>query len=192
LVGNESYVFVAQRLASADSREPVDGWTKLGELKPLSPAEAKAYGGSVPLAVASEGAPAPDASPTPPAKAPVAAATPVAAAAPPSTAVAAQPDDLLRFDQPVPFGPFPVNGRSLKSLLGLTNEPSFPMFPPIEGLEDSLWKKACPTCHKWNEARLCEQGKSYLKTPRYALRQPHPFGGADKIALMRWAKGGCQ
>jgi hypothetical protein len=32
----------------------------------------------------------------------------------------------------------------------------------------------------------------YAKNPKAALRHSHPYGGADKIAMMKWAKGGCQ
>ena len=97
-------------------------------------------------------------------------------------------EDVLRFEQPIPFGPFPVNGKSIKQMI----EEHSPLFPPIEGLPDELWKKNCTACHQWNQARLCAQGKTYAKTPRYALRHQHPFGGVYKIALMRWAKSGCQ
>jgi hypothetical protein len=30
-----------------------------------------------------------------------------------------------------------------------------------------------------------------VQAPRNVLRVQHPFGGALKIALMRWAKSGC-
>ncbi len=115
---------------------------------------------------------------------PAKAATLTAATAPPSTV---RPEDTLSFSQPVPFGPYPVNGRSLKELAEST-----PLFPPIEGIEKSLWKKKCTTCHKWNQQRLCEQGGTYAKTARYALRHQHPFGGSYKTALMRWSKSGCK
>jgi hypothetical protein len=67
-----------------------------------------------------------------------------------------------------------------------------PMFSPIDGLDESLWKKPCSSCHRWDRAQLCAQGASYAKNPRSALRHPHPFGGAYKVALMNWAKSGCQ
>jgi hypothetical protein len=109
----------------------------------------------------------------------------LAEASPRSAAV--QPEEILRFDQPVPFGPFPVNGRSIKELAA-----SVPLFPPIADLEEALWKQKCTSCHHWDKALLCEQGKTYVKAPRMILRHPDPYGGAYKIALMRWAKSGCE
>ena len=94
---------------------------------------------------------------------------------------------MLRFSTPIPFGPFPVNGNTIERLAE-----SVPQFPPFDGLEESMWKKNCSTCHKWDRQALCEQGASYAKNPRNALRHPHPFGGAYKSALMQWAKTGCQ
>ena len=88
---------------------------------------------------------------------------------------------------PLDFGPFPVNGRSLEELIN-----DVPMFSPMEGLDESAWKKPCNNCHKWDRQTLCEQGATYAKNPKAALRHSHPYGGADKIAMMRWAKGGCQ
>ncbi len=112
----------------------------------------------------------------------------VGAAPPPAAPAAAAPaDDVLRFSQPVPFGPFPVNGTSIEKLAE-----GIPQFPPFDGLDESQWKKNCAACHKWDRQALCEQGASYAKNPRNALRHPHPYGGAYKSALMQWAKGGCQ
>ena len=51
--------------------------------------------------------------------------------------------------------------------------------------------KNCAACHKWDRQTLCEQGASYAKNPRYALRISHPYGGFSS-ALMQWAKSGCQ
>ena len=93
----------------------------------------------------------------------------------------------LRFDQPIRSGPYPVNGLSIKQLIE-----SVPLFPPIEGLDEALWKKPCSSCHKWDKERLCQQGKTYVNAARYVLRQPHPYGGPFKVALMRWAKSGCE
>ena len=81
----------------------------------------------------------------------------------------------------------PVNGSSIKQLIE-----GIPLFPPIEGLDEALWKKPCSSCHKWNQERLCEQGKTYAKAAKYVLRHPHPYGGALKLALMRWAQSGCE
>jgi hypothetical protein len=97
------------------------------------------------------------------------------------------PKAFLRFNEPVPFGPFPVNGNTIKQLAD-----SIPFFPPIEGQNEALWKKNCSTCHKWDRQTLCQQGASYAANPQNMLRQQHPFGGAFKVALMRWSKSGCQ
>lgn len=98
----------------------------------------------------------------------------------------ASDSDELRYNQPVPFGPYPVNGLSLEQLIE-----TVPLFAPIEGLPEDLWKKSCATCHKWNKDRLCEQGKTYAKAAKNVLRHQHPMGGAFKIALMKWSKSGC-
>ena len=95
--------------------------------------------------------------------------------------------DGLRFDQPVPFGAKPVLGQTLEQLAN-----GEPLFAPIEGLPENLWKKACTTCHKWNKARLCDQGASYVKSGKSAFRHQHPYGGPYKLALMRWASSGCK
>jgi hypothetical protein len=100
---------------------------------------------------------------------------------------AVESEDILRFDQPVPFGPVPVKGRSLQEL-----SDSVPMFPSVDEAENALWERKCPTCHKWDRQMLCKQGKTYLDNPRNALRTKHPFGGAFKVALMRWTKNGCR
>jgi hypothetical protein len=109
------------------------------------------------------------------------------APAPAAPAASAPADDVLRFATAIPFGPFPVNGNSIEHLAE-----SIPQFAPFDGLEESMWKKKCSSCHKWDRQALCEQGASYAKNPRNALRHPHPFGGAYKSALMQWAKSGCQ
>jgi hypothetical protein len=104
------------------------------------------------------------------------------AAAPPAPA-----EQIVRFSEPLTTGPFPVNGQSLEQLVQGT-----PLFPPIEGLPESVWKKTCTSCHKWDRRTLCEQGASYVKNPAAALRGSHPYGGAEKLAMMQWAKTGCQ
>jgi hypothetical protein len=104
------------------------------------------------------------------------------AAAPPAPA-----EEIVLFNKPLTSGPFPVNGSSLEQLAE-----GIPLFPPIEGLDESVWKKHCNACHKWDQRTLCEQGASYVKNPAGALRKSHPYGGAEKLALMQWAKTGCQ
>jgi hypothetical protein len=97
-------------------------------------------------------------------------------------------EEIVRFDQPLRSGPYPVNGRSLAQLLQGT-----PLFPPIDGLPDNVWKtRHCNECHQWDHRTLCEQGATYIKNPASALRKPHPYGGAEKVAVMQWVKNGCQ
>lgn len=153
-VADRDWGFVLHKVTSPGQTAPIEGWTNLRQLAPLTPAE---------VAVIT-GAPAP-AAPVP---------------APPA-------DNVLRFSAPIPFGPYPVTGNSIEKLAE-----SIPQFAPFDGLEEALWKKNCSTCHKWDRQALCEQGATYAKNPRNALRHPHPFGGAYKSALMQWAKGGCQ
>lgn len=99
---------------------------------------------------------------------------------------AVNPDGGLRFDQPVPYGAYPVRGQTLKELAD-----SIPANSPLKGLDEKFWQKPCSSCHQWNRERLCEQGKSYASAPQHMMRHPHPFGGAYKMALMRWSKSGC-
>jgi uncharacterized caspase-like protein len=101
-----------------------------------------------------------------------------------------QPGDTgIKFDAPISTGPYPVNGKSLAQLILGT-----PMFAPIEGLDDTVWKgKECSSCHQWNQERLCEQGAFYAKNePKQILRKQHPYGGPFKLALRNWAQDGCK
>jgi hypothetical protein len=169
--------FVAYKLGASDAHTPVEGWSAMKYLQQTSAGNAGSAAAPAPMA------PAP-AAPPPVARAPVTPPPTAAAPAPATTAI--RPEDVLRFDQAIPFGPFPVNGHSLAEMIDTT-----PLFSPIEGLDEPLWKKKCTTCHKWNKERLCEQGGTYVLSPKDVLRVQHPFGGALKIALMRWAKSGC-
>lgn len=174
-VGERNWVFVDHKVLKPDQRKPVAGWANLASLQPLSAPEITTLRGAPappPAASASPSAPSP-----PP---------PAAAAAPPASA-AASPEEVIRFNEPLTSGPFPINGRSLEQLVQGT-----PLFPPFEGLEEALWKKPCSTCHKWDRMSLCEQGATYVKNPKSALRGSHPYGGPEKIAIMQWAKTGCQ
>ena len=102
-------------------------------------------------------------------------------------AAAAGQQVTLNFTDPVPFGPFPVRGRSLEKLAN-----SLPLFAPIDGLPEERWKRQCTTCHQWNKDRLCDQGKSYVADPASIIRIQHPYGGPYKKALATWANSGCQ
>jgi hypothetical protein len=152
--GDREWAYVAHKVIKPGQTAPVEGWTNLRQLAPLSAAEVAAITGTQ---------------------------------APAAPAASAPADNVLRFSTPIPFGPFPVNGNSIEHLAE-----SIPQFPPFDGLEESMWKKNCSACHKWDRQALCEQGATYAKNPRNALRLPHPYCGAYKSALMQWAKTGCQ
>jgi Caspase domain len=96
-------------------------------------------------------------------------------------------EPAIHFRDALSSVPFPMNGHSLAELIQGT-----PLFPPIEGLEESVWKKQCASCHQWSQTNLCDQAKTYLKNPKAALRVSHPYGGPEKVAMMQWAKTGCQ
>jgi hypothetical protein len=177
--------FIAYKLEGS-ARTPVEGWSSLQYLRQMPGGTPSTGAASTTVAPAAPAAP--PATARGPAPAPATPGAPQVAAAPPAgAATAIRPEDVLRFDQPIPFGAYPVNGHSIAEMID-----SIPLFPPIEDLPDELWKKKCTNCHQWNQARLCEQAGTYVKAPRYVLRVPHPFGGTLKLALMRWAKSGCQ
>lgn len=83
------------------------------------------------------------------------------------------------------------------AILGLTIEEAAngePLFPPIEGLPDEVWKdQPCAACHQWTRDALCTQANTYLTDAgQTSLQKPHPYGGTFKQNLKRWATGGCQ
>jgi hypothetical protein len=156
-VGERNWGFIDHKLSKPDQRSPVAGWANLGLLQRLSETE-------------------------------VALARGLTAPAPPAAAApAASAEEVVRFNEPLTSGPYPVNGRSLEQLVD-----GIPLFPPIEGLDEAVWKKHCNACHQWDRRTLCEQGATYVKNPKSALRGSHPYGGPEKIAMMQWAKTGCQ
>jgi hypothetical protein len=168
-VGDAQWAFVKSKSAKSGGSSAVGGWARLEFLETAAAPKAG-------VGTASSQTPG-GAQPFSPPK-----ATP-----PPSSDNAKADNEIFRFDEPVPFGAFPVRGRTLQELAERT-----PLFSPIDELPDEMWQRPCSTCHKWNKERLCEQGKSYLKAARYVLRHQHPYGGPYKLALMRWAKTGCQ
>jgi uncharacterized caspase-like protein len=93
----------------------------------------------------------------------------------------------ITFDMPILFGDKALDGRSISQLIQ-----GKPLFPPIEGLDKSLWFNHCTNCHQWNQDRLCEQAKSYTKPTEYVLRIQHPLGTRFKVALGKWADNGCK
>ena len=172
IIAGTDWAFIAYKLGKGNAHTPVEGWAALQYLQQASGAAAPPPAGAT--------AAAPPAA-TPPA------APPGAPVTPSGTAAKSRPEDVLRFNQPIPFGAFPVNGHSIEEMIDQT-----PFFSPVEGLDEPLWQKKCTSCHKWNQDRLCEQAKTYVKHPRFVLRVQHPFGGTLKLALMRWAISGCQ
>ncbi|WP_069298823.1 hypothetical protein [Neptunicoccus sediminis] len=92
------------------------------------------------------------------------------------------------FTTPLAAGGPDVEGRTLEQLIE-----GSPLFPPIEGLPEQLWKgKTCSTCHQWTRTELCDQGKRYLpETGQAALDKQHPYGGAVKRHMKAWAENDC-
>ncbi|MDO9524584.1 MAG: caspase family protein [Gemmobacter sp.] len=110
---------------------------------------------------------------------------PVVSAPAPSTAEQA----TLTFTTALTVGGENVAGKSIEQLAK-----SSPLFAPIDGLPEELWKgQTCSNCHAWTQSALCDQGKTYLaQSGERALSKQHPFGGPFKRALRVWAGGGCQ
>jgi hypothetical protein len=161
------WVFITYKLTKpAGQRKPVNGWANPKLMQPAAPAELATAQGT----------------PTPPPAAPA----PAPSAAAPSTAPADQ--KIVKFSDPIPFGPVAVAGKTLEQLAAGTS----PLFPPLEGIPEALWKKPCATCHNWSKETLCEQGARYVKEPALAFRNQHPYGGPMKVTLLEWAKQGCQ
>lgn len=93
------------------------------------------------------------------------------------------------FDQPMQEGVAEIVGKTLLQAAG-----GNPLFAPIEGLPESMWKdQECGSCHQWDRSSLCDQAMTYLKqSASRALQKPHPYGGSFKRNLRTWAKGDCQ
>jgi hypothetical protein len=82
-----------------------------------------------------------------------------------------------------------VDGKSIAALIQ-----GSPLFAPIEGIPDSLWKdQTCSNCHAWTKEAICNQGQTY-STPNgsKAIEKQHPLGGAFKAALKTFALEGCK
>jgi hypothetical protein len=219
-VGDRVWAYIAFQLRGQSQHKTIEGWGIMRSLQPATPAELAAVRAAPapPVTAAAPPAaivpPAPSARTAPPVQAappvqvapaapaapsaPIAQAPPPAQAAPPVQAappaqaapaapVAAPTSEVVRFSVPIQFGPAPVNGHSLEQLIA-----GIPTFPPIEGLDPPVWQKTCNNCHKWTQETLCNQASAYVKNPKSALRVPHPYGGPEKIAMMKWAETGCQ
>ncbi|TPN85034.1 peptidase c14 caspase catalytic subunit p20 [Mesorhizobium sp. CU2] len=97
-------------------------------------------------------------------------------------------DGPILFDRPVKFGDPAIDGKSIAQLIK-----SEPLFSPVDGLDKSVWQgKHCDNCHEWDETRLCEQAKNFAANDVSVLRLQHPLGTRFKVALARWAQGGCK
>ena len=94
----------------------------------------------------------------------------------------------ITFEGELQFGSPEIVGQSIAGLMTAS-----PLFPPIEGLPDEVWKgKACSDCHQWERENLCEHGGRYLAlSAQRSLGKEHPFGGSFKHTLRAWAAGGC-
>ncbi len=103
------------------------------------------------------------------------------------------PEDIdqfvVLFDQPLQRGVPEIVGRTIMQVTERS-----PLFPPIEGLPESVWKdKTCSNCHQWTRDALCTQAQTYLKeSGTRAVAKEHPFGGSFKQNLRAWARGDCQ
>jgi hypothetical protein len=172
--GDRTWVHITAKLAPQSQRTAMDGWAIKSGLQPAAQADIAALTSA------------------PPAAAPKLPSAPAASnvAAPPVASGAQAPalgQGVVTFTGKITEGPTPVNGASLEQLIN-----GVPEFPPIEGLPDAVWKKTCNNCHQWNQQSLCVQAKLYAKDPKMTMRIQHPYGGPEKIAMMKWAQGGCR
>jgi hypothetical protein len=128
-----------------------------------------------------------DATPAPAPAAPAAAPT-VAAPAP-----AAEPTEAdlgaVAYDVPLVNAGSNLTGKRISEVLALS-----PIYPPIEGLPEQVWKgKHCTDCHKWDRRALCDQGKFFVDHQvEIPLGEIHPLGGYFRRVLKVWASQGCQ
>lgn len=161
--------------------EPVNGWASMRFLTPVT------LSGSG--SASDQGAPAvgPDQGPSQGPENPPQPENPALPANPALLATGDTDEFMLTFTAPVPYGAFPVRGRSLQTLAQ-----GLPLFAPFEGLPEDRWRVQCANCHQWNADRLCEQGKGYAANPAMTLRIQHPYGGPYKKTLGDWAKAGCK
>lgn len=192
--GDRVWAHITYKLTSQNQRTVMEGWAIEDALQPTTQAQVTALSNATSPPPAT---PAPVPPPVPPSApsaqpAPNASnAPPAPAAAPPAASSAQSPasgQSVVTFTGTITEGPTPINGSSLAKLITST-----PIYPPVEGLPDEVWKnKTCNSCHQWNQQSLCVQAKLYVNNPKMALRIQHPFGGPEKVAMIKWAQGGCQ
>jgi hypothetical protein len=179
VTGDRTWSHIAAKITVPNKRTAMDGWAIKSALQPASASDVTTLSAPPPAAAQS---PPPATTPSP--KNP---SVPATAAAPPAPAAAPSSQDPVTFNGIIKEGPTPINGSSLAQLIQ-----SVPDFPPIEGLPEDAWKKTCNNCHQWNQQSLCVQAKLYVNDPKMMLRIQHPFGGPEKVAMMKWAQGGCK
>ena len=143
--GNERG-FVAHKMLKSGDKAQIDGWVRLSYLKPVSMAAV------APSASAEKPAARPSAAPPQPSTAQQAnSSAPSPPPLPPNPAPATiDADDVRRFDQPIPFGPVPVNGSTLRTLAN-----SVPLFSPLEGLDAAQCKHPVSTAGTIRRHRYC-------------------------------------
>jgi hypothetical protein len=108
--GSVVWTYVLYELEGQNRRTTTVGWVMKSSLMPATGAELAALGVSI------RG----DASPAPPPAAPPSGppqAAPPPAGPPPAPEPRTAADDVVRFSEPITFGPFPVNGKSLEQLI---------------------------------------------------------------------------
>ena len=110
--------------------------------------------------------------------------------APTENAAPTSPETVdLTFEALIAHGDPVLKGKSIATLVG-----GSPLFPPIPGLPEDVWKgRQCTACHDWSQQALCEQANTYLAdSGTRALSKEHPYGGSFKGVLRDWAEGGCR
>ncbi|MEL7468838.1 MAG: caspase domain-containing protein [Pseudomonadota bacterium] len=107
---------------------------------------------------------------------------PVPAPEPPS-------DGAVTFSAQLPSDDPVLAGKSIEDLIAST-----PLFSPIEGLPEQLWKdQPCANCHQWTRDDLCVQANVYASADgTRSLSGEHPLGTAFKSALSDWARNDCR
>ena len=113
----------------------------------------------------------------------------IVVAAAPSRAATAPMGTELTWTMPFTSAGETLTGKSISQLVTLS-----PLFPPIEGLPEELWKEqTCSNCHQWTQDALCTQGQTYVSAGNGdAVNKPHPYGGMFKKNVRAWAEGGCK
>jgi len=172
VTGDRTWSHIAAKITIPNKRTAMDGWAIKSALQPASASDVTALSAPPPVAAQSP---------------PPAATPPAPASASSASAATASSQDTVTFNGIIKEDPTPINGSSLVQLIQ-----SVPEFPPIEGLPEDAWKKTCNNCHQWNQQSLCVQAKLYVNDPKMMLRIQHPFGGPEKVAMMKWAQGGCK